>query len=293
MPRGADVPSATFTLADGRRLAFSRHGDATGYPVVWCHGGLSSRDDLCLAIPQLTGLGILVIAIDRPGIGGSDRARGRRVVDWARDVLALADGQGIDRFATIGWSAGGPFALACAAVAPERVRAAATIGGMAPLRSRRDRRELGLAVDRLLIPLSRRAPMVARVALRVGGRAKPERFKARMLASLPEPDRDALAPLPTDDVVGPTLVALRHGVPGTVDDYRAFGGPWGFDVSRITTPTTMWHGGADDLVPLTHAQRLADQLPAATLRVVPDAGHFLAATHAAAVFGDLVERARA
>jgi pimeloyl-ACP methyl ester carboxylesterase len=171
-----------------------------------------------VAVPRLAGLGILVVAIDRPGIGDSDRARGRRVVDFPRDVLALLDRRGIDQFATIGWSAGGPFALACAAAAPDRVRAVATIGGMAPLRSRQDRRELGLAVDRLLVPLSRRAPWVARAVLRVGGRANPERFKARMLASLPPPDRGVLEPLPTDDVVGPTLVALRHGARGTVDD---------------------------------------------------------------------------
>ncbi len=280
------------TVPDGRTLAVSELGHSAGYPVVWCHGGLSSRMDVALAADDLVTLGIRLVTVDRPGIGESARAKGRRVADWPSDITAVADALGLDRFAIAGWSAGGPFALACAAALPDRVTATATIGGMAPIRSRAELHELGLAVDRLLIPMSRRAPWLAAGALQLARRAKPARFKARMLKSLPEPDQATLAPRPADAAVGPTLAALRHGVRGTVDDYRAFGGAWGFDLSRVSMPVRCWQGDADSLLPMAHAERLAASLPKGDLRVVPDAGHFLFAHHAAEVFGALLEDAR-
>jgi pimeloyl-ACP methyl ester carboxylesterase len=276
-------------LADGRSLAVSELGDPTGYPVVWCHGGLSSRVDVELGHAEITGLGIRVVTVDRPGIGGSTRHEDRRVADWPRDVEEVADELGLDRFAVAGWSAGGPFALACAALLPERVAAVATIGGMAPIRSRADSKQLGLAIDRMLIPLSRRIPWLAAGALQLGRRAKPARLKTRTLKTLPEPDRALLDPLPAEVAIGYTLAALRDGVHGTVDDYRAFGGPWGFELRHVRAPVRCWHGDADTLVPMEHARRLADSLPTGALTVVPNAGHFLFATHATEVFGGLFE----
>jgi pimeloyl-ACP methyl ester carboxylesterase len=281
------------TLPDGRILAVSEFGDPAGYPILWCHGGLSSRTDIELAGDGIAELGIRLVTVDRPGIGESTRQKGRRVTDWPVDVAAVADAFGIDRFAVSGWSAGGPFALACAAALPDRVVAVATIGGMAPIRSRADRRELGLALDRLFIPMSRRAPWLVEGVLQVVRRSKPARIKQRMLKTLPEPDQVILSPLSPDAAVGATLSALRHGTGGTVDDYRAFGGDWGFDLQHVNVPMRCWQGDRDTLLPMAHAQRLVASLRHGDLRVVPDAGHFLFASHAAEVFGTLLADARA
>jgi pimeloyl-ACP methyl ester carboxylesterase len=196
---------------------------------------------------------------------------------------------GIERFHVIGWSAGGPFALAVGAAMPDRVRAVATIGGMAPVRRRSDRKELGLRADRLLIPMSRHVPWVARLVLRASTLAGPERAKELALRPFSEADQRVLAPLPAEAVVGSTSDASAHGVAGLIDDYRAFGAPeWGFDLADVRAPVTVWQGEADAAVPVTVGRRLAAALPDAELRLVPDAGHFLVVEHGASV----IERLR-
>lgn len=116
-------------LAGGRRLGYAELGDAEGIPVVWCHGGLSSRLDALPAEPAARALGVRLIAPDRPGIGSSDRVPGRTLLDWPADVSELATALGIDRFAVLGWSLGGPFAAACAFALSDRVT---TLGLVAP-----------------------------------------------------------------------------------------------------------------------------------------------------------------
>jgi pimeloyl-ACP methyl ester carboxylesterase len=102
--------------ADGRRLTYCDNGDPAATPVISHHGTPGSRlvrhpdEDAMLA-----DLGLRMISYDRPGYGESDPQPGRRVVDAADDVAALADHLGIDRFAVVGTSGGGPHALACSA----------------------------------------------------------------------------------------------------------------------------------------------------------------------------------
>jgi pimeloyl-ACP methyl ester carboxylesterase len=76
--------------------------------------------------------GLRHVAYSRPGYAASDRRAGRRVADCAADVAAITDQLGIDRFYTVGWSGGGPHALACAAQLGDRVIAAATLASVAP-----------------------------------------------------------------------------------------------------------------------------------------------------------------
>ena len=110
---------ASLQLADGRRLTYSVTGPADGVPVVYCHGAIGTPLGRSVNLETITSeLGLRHVAVSRPGIGGSDAARGRRVVDLAADVDELADALGIDRFAVVGVSAGGPYALALAHAAP-------------------------------------------------------------------------------------------------------------------------------------------------------------------------------
>jgi pimeloyl-ACP methyl ester carboxylesterase len=89
--------------------------------VISCHGGLSSRLDAGWIDAPARELGVRVVAADRPGIGRSERQPGRTLLDWPEDVLELVDALGTDRFAVLGWSAGGAYAAACAYRLPERV----------------------------------------------------------------------------------------------------------------------------------------------------------------------------
>jgi pimeloyl-ACP methyl ester carboxylesterase len=118
--------------ADGRTLTIAEYGDPEGFPVFLLHGTPGSRFVGQANSGAYASVGARVITYDRPGYGGSDRFRGRRVVDCVADVSAIADSLGIERFAVSGGSWGGAHSLAVAARLPERVTRAACSAGVAP-----------------------------------------------------------------------------------------------------------------------------------------------------------------
>jgi pimeloyl-ACP methyl ester carboxylesterase len=132
-----------------------RFGSVGGWPLVWCHGGLSSALDAKLLDAAGQRSGADIIAIDRPGIGHSEAWNMSSIAEWPRTVEQVANLLDLGEFAVAGWSAGSPYALACAAVLPHRVRAVATLAGMAPLEHIRHVFELRMWADLLLIPTAR------------------------------------------------------------------------------------------------------------------------------------------
>ena len=263
-----------------------RFGRDGGWPLIWCHGGLSCGADAALFDKAAHRHGADIIAIDRPGIGRSGPKRVATVASWSSVVGQVADGLHLDEFAVAGWSAGGPYALACAAAMPERVRQAATLAGMAPLEGFRDVARLGLWADVVLIPAASRQPRIASALLRLA-RLLPDRYFAwEILRSAGTRDRDALQDSVSDLVLA-VHEATDAGVRGTVDDYRRFGGPWGFDLHTIEQPVTIWHGRQDTLAPIGHAERLHNSLKNSTLRIVASTGHYLPAVIPEQVIADL------
>ena len=129
-------------LRDGRALAYAEHGSPRGIPIVHCHGAPSSRVEGNLIINAAVAeeLGLRVIIPDRPGIGRSDFQVDRRIVDWPSDVLELATALELDTFGVLGESGGAPYALACGAQIPERVRVVGLVGGVAPFDRSEERR---------------------------------------------------------------------------------------------------------------------------------------------------------
>ena len=121
-------------MSDGRRLGYALYGDRAGVPVFYFHGWPGSRLEAAALSDPAAKVGVHVIAVDRPGMGRSDHQTSRRLRDWPRDVAALADQLGIDRFRVVGFSGGGPYSLACAALLPHRVIAAGHVSGRAPRR---------------------------------------------------------------------------------------------------------------------------------------------------------------
>src|SRR5215211_6909814 len=120
-------------LTDGRRLGYAEYGDPTGRPVFFFHGFGTSRV-ICPRDDELArNLGARLIAVDRPGIGWSDALPGRRLLDWPTDVAQLANQLGLDRFAIVGWSGGGPYAAACGHALADRVRVVGLVSSPAPI----------------------------------------------------------------------------------------------------------------------------------------------------------------
>src|SRR6516225_46897 len=115
----------------GTTLRVREAGAADGEPVVHFHGTPGSRLEMAWADEVARAAGVRMIAFDRPGYGASARAP-FSLGSVARMALQVADQMGLERFRTTGWSGGGPFALATAAIAPERVQAAGVIAGAGP-----------------------------------------------------------------------------------------------------------------------------------------------------------------
>ena len=271
---------STLALPDGRTLAFAEWGDPAGRPVVSCHGTPGCRLNRHPNQDLVASTGARVITFDRPGYGQSTRNRGRRVVDVVDDVTRLVDHLGLEEFAVVGGSGGGPHALAIAALLGERVTRAGCVVGVAPYDALGDEwftgmdpmnvKEFGWALegeDVLQQELAREdAEMRERVA----------RDPSTVLGDfdLPEADMRVLARADVAAVIREsTSEQSANGVWGWVDDDLAFTRPWGFDPSSITVPTAVWWGVADVLVPPQHGEWIARTVPTAVPRPRSEAGH--------------------
>jgi len=226
-------------------------------------------------------MGVRLISFDRPGYGESDRLEGRRVADAAADMLAIADAHDLEQFSVVGRAGGGPHALACAALLPERIARAAVLVGIAPHGADGLDWFDGMAQSNVIeytVAANSYADIVAHtreVASAV--RANPASLIARLHAELPDSDRRVVA----DRGIRSMLIksyaeALRTSDYGWIDDVMAFCSPWGFDPASITItiPILLWHGASDVFSPASHARWLADKIPSATVVVQAGAAHF-------------------
>jgi pimeloyl-ACP methyl ester carboxylesterase len=274
--------TSSVTLPDGRELAYEDYGDPAGTPVLSFHGGLSSRLDAAPAHDAARQIGIRLIAPDRPGMGRSTYQPGRRLLDWPADVTALADALGLERFAVMGWSCGGPYAAVCAARLPDRVTAAALLSSAIPLDLFGTTR--GLATDdRVLLFLVRWLPQVASAVMRLTiADASDRRLYQELRRSFPAVDRAVLeqrgSPL---DAIAFVRESMRQGTKGCLADYRIFGEPWGFALEEIGQPVQIWEGTEDHTGSPLYRAFLLDRLPQAELKLVPGEGHLSLLAHQA------------
>jgi len=269
----------TVRAADGRRLSTQVSGDPDGSPIFLLHGTPGSRLGPRPRGAVLHRLGVRLISFDRPGYGGSDRLPGRRVADVAADVLAIADAYRLDKFAVVGRSGGGPHALACAALLPDRTTRAAVLVGLAPRGAYGLDWFDGMAQSNVL-EFTAAATGYEGIAARLTAaadsiRANPASLLARLQAELPDSDRRVVADRGIRLMLLQTYAeALRNSAYGWIDDALAFCTQWGFDFETVTIPVLFWHGAGDVFSPASHARWLADKIPNATVVVQAGAAHF-------------------
>ena len=274
-------------LHDGRRLAFAETGPPAGRLVLYLHGAIGSPQSGCAALDAVVQeLGIRYVMVSRPGFGASDPLPGRTLRGFASDAAELADQLGCERFAVVGVSAGGPYALACAHELPCRVTAASIVSttpwACAPDRVDALGLRLRLALRALrcqprgctraadaLLSLARHCPgLVARV-IGAGGRA----------------DGDAQA---HDAAAARFLAAADRGVGAMIADYGLCAAVWGFEPSAVRVPVQLWHGARDPLVPVDQALLLAAALPRAEVAIDPGEGHFFYRRRLREILGALI-----
>jgi len=262
------------TLPDGRAMSVHAWGPADGPLLIHFHGVPGSRLELLPAADALAAGGVRVVAPDRPGIGRSDPAPGRGLVDCAADAVALADHLGVERFAVSGFSAGGPYALATAASFPDRITAVLLLSSAGdPSTPDADRGVV--ASERLLGRLAQRKPAVARLLWR-GTRSllrrRPSLVTGSLLSTAPA-DAAWFDPEKSREVAETLLESLRQGTDAMVEDYGRCYDLWDFDPRAVRAPVTAWHGEADQLVPMRLAEHLQAELADASLVRLPGTGH--------------------
>jgi pimeloyl-ACP methyl ester carboxylesterase len=265
-------------LRDGRQLGYAEYGDPKGRAIFFFHGFGTTR----LICPPderpALEMGIRLVAVDRPGIGLSDAQPGRRLLDWPADVAQLADRLGIGSFSVIGWSGGGPYALACGHSLPNRVEAVGLVSSPAPLAGTSERGYLR-RMDRNAVRAAGRAPWMIRLALWHWGRPQrrdAERFFEESVADMCAADQAVLAePELRGLMIANSAELYRQGGRGMYDEALVLARPWGFQLSELRVPVLVWHGERDDTVPLAMADYLARAIPAAQVSIHREEGHHL------------------
>lgn len=236
-------------------------GGPASLTLVWHHGSPQTGALLEPLVSAAGERGIRLVSYGRPGYGGSSARPGRAVGSAADDVRHVADALGVERYAVMGASGGGPHALACAALLPDRIVGAVCLAGLAPLTD---------AFDWY-------AGMVSDGGLRaaVDGRAARARYAASEVF-----DPNVFTPADWAALKGSwsslgadARRAGSAGPDGLIDDDVAFVTPWGFDVAGIAAPVLLVQGGQDRVVPPAHVEWLVRACPSAELWLRPRDGH--------------------
>jgi pimeloyl-ACP methyl ester carboxylesterase len=265
----------------GRRLDVVEHGARDAPVLLFQHGSPGAAEEYAPWVEAALTRGFRWVSFSRAGNGGSDRRAGRTVADNCDDVETVLNACDARRFVTIGWSGGGPHALACAAVLPDRCWGAVTMGGLGPVTmlaeaghdptAGMDATNVGLfdaaqAGEQQL--RATMAPFVAQMPTLDGSTVS-----AMLGGLLCEADRAVMSGEFADDVAAGYREATRVTPDGWVDDFLAVTGDWGFTLSAIAVPVAIWQGGQDRMVPPLHGSFLVEHVPGVRPHLLPEDGH--------------------
>ena len=280
-------------VRDGRRLSFAEYGSPHGPALIWFHGTPGSRRQIPLdARAYAVETGIRIIGVDRPGIGSSTPYQYPNVADFPADVAVLADTLGIDTFRVIGLSGGGPYALACGALLPDRVVGAGVLGGVAPAVGPDAISGGAIDLARRFAPLVTRARVPLGLALTVAIRlVKPFAGAGLDLYAAVQPpgDKNLLSrpefkAMFLDDL----LNGSRFQTSAPLADVVLFARDWGFRLENVKVPVRWWHGDDDHIIPFRHGKHVVSRLPDATLSVIDGESHLGGLGIARAVIDELM-----
>jgi pimeloyl-ACP methyl ester carboxylesterase len=244
----------TIQLSDGRTLAYLESGDPEGRPVFYFHGGPGSRLEGLIFDELNQQLGIRMIALDRPGYGLSDFQEDRTYLDWPDDVSELADQLGIDRFAVLGWSSGGPHAAAVAHEIPQRLTVAAIVAGEGPYASDDYPQSVltgdtfgGSGVNKLFIWSANNGPWLMRTLFRMT-RILIFSDPVGLVENSGEAEMSAkdIQLFTRGEYAAAQIEAFRQGAEGATRDYTVERLGWPFELEKIHAPTVLVFHGEED-----------------------------------------------
>ncbi|WP_040525245.1 alpha/beta fold hydrolase [Gordonia effusa] len=281
-------------VGENRRIGFAEFGSATGRAIFWLHGTPGARRQIPL---EARAFGeeneVRIIGIDRPGVGSSTPHRYRSVSDFAPDLLQVADTLGIDKFAVIGLSGGGPYTLAVAHEAPDRVVVAGVLGGVGPTVGPDAIAGGATQLAKYAAPLLQVAGApIGRALSSMIGIARPVAVPAISLYGRfsPRADRELLA---RPEFRAMFLDDLLHGGARRAEapfaDAIVFARDWGFRVGDVSVPVRWWHGDEDHIIPFSHGEQMVNLLPDARLYTMHGESHLGGLGMATDVLTELLE----
>ena len=266
-----------FTRANGDRVDYFESGSGSDL-LIYHHGTPSAgplHDDL---LEPAAASELRIVELVRPGYGNSTRQPGRSVADVAALANELASHLNFEKYVTMGWSGGGPHALANVALSPERCVAAMSLAGVGMFgesdlnflegMGQDNHDEFGAAVVGESTIREYLLPIAAELKEVTG----PQIVEV-MGSLLPEVDRAALTGKYGEEQAEDFRWSVHTGVDGWLDDDIAFTKSWGFKLEEIENPVAIWQGGEDLMVPLAHGKWLASKIPHAQVNLVQGQGH--------------------
>ncbi|MFI5041491.1 MAG: alpha/beta fold hydrolase [Acidimicrobiales bacterium] len=279
MPRVSATPraSGSVTLRDGRLLAYAEWGDPAGRPVAMFHGNPATRLQ-CPDEDASAAAGVRLITVDRPGFGGSTPLPGRTLLSWADDYAEFHASLGLPPCPVMGWSAGGPYALACAFAQPDIVTSVGVAGSVGPIDEVPEAYGDEMLGRARLLGSDRPAAEAATVEGWASFVADPVSAYDGWFFNSPTPDGPDQRLYARPDVRAAmdewARDAARQGTAGVVSDSMVFLQPWGFSVADITRDAAVWVGDeapADRL----DSDYFAATIPGVTYVIYPGDGHLL------------------
>ena len=286
------------TTPDGRSVEVLTAGPPDGLPLLF-HNGTPSG---LVAFPPMTAAaaerGLRTVMYARPGYGQSTEQPGRSVAGTVADAASVLDGLGADQFVTVGWSGGGPHALACAALLPGRCLAATSLAGVAPAHAAGLDWLAGMGPENITEFGAAEQGEPALIGYLTAAADELRQVTGEQVADalgglVSAVDRDVVTAAFADYLAAAFRAALSTGIAGWRDDDLAFVADWGFPVEQAgQVPVAVWQGSEDRMVPYPHGTWLAEHIPGARVHLLTGEGHLsIVVHHFGAIVDELLELA--